>query len=381
MGVNINSLIRSDFWFTDGNIVIIAGQAAFKVHRGQLQRHSDVFSDMFSIPQPTDEEKIDGCFWVELYDRPSDVFYFLRALYDGLYVPSLRDIWWLTVLHSIRYFPYPCATDFPAIAGVLRLSTKYLVQHLRELCIQRLQLDWPSTLAGWDLREHAATNAEGYYLGREFYAHPVLVIELALDLNLPSLLPASFYDLCRYGPSRILLGAPQPTLDFDQYLSANPAASSLSLPPPAVSLSRTHLFRVLRGREHVQHFLATFIASELQGRRASRECMYRIGPDPSRSCHESFYFIMLNVLRSVGGIACGRDADSLHTLVQAMEMLSRTDFSDGVRTCALRLCEACKLDFAVTTIRAREEVWMSLPLWFGLQDARDIDGTVEKRAF
>jgi len=84
MGVNATGLIRSDFWFLDGNIVIIAGQADFKVHRGQLERHSDVFNDMFSIPQPQHQELIDGCVWVELYDCPSDLFYFLRALYDGL---------------------------------------------------------------------------------------------------------------------------------------------------------------------------------------------------------------------------------------------------------------------------------------------------------
>jgi hypothetical protein len=29
---------------------------------------------------------LDGCLWVELHDQPSDVFYFLSALYDGLYV-------------------------------------------------------------------------------------------------------------------------------------------------------------------------------------------------------------------------------------------------------------------------------------------------------
>lgn len=92
MGVNVAGLIRSDFWFLDGNIVIIAGQAAFKVHRGQLERHSDVFNDMLSIPQPQDQELVDGCFWFELYDCPSDVFYFLRALYDGLYVPCSFEI-------------------------------------------------------------------------------------------------------------------------------------------------------------------------------------------------------------------------------------------------------------------------------------------------
>jgi hypothetical protein len=56
------------------------------------------------------------------------------------------------------------------------------------------------------------------------------------------------------------------------------------------------------------------------------------------ACRESFYFIVLNVLRSVGGIACGRDADPLFTLLQAVEMCERTDFSDGTRMCGLRMC-------------------------------------------
>lgn len=83
---DLSGLIRSDFWFLDGNIVIIAGQAAFKVHRGQLERHSEVFNGLFSVPQPAEQDLLDGCLWVELHDRPSDVFYFLSALYDGLYV-------------------------------------------------------------------------------------------------------------------------------------------------------------------------------------------------------------------------------------------------------------------------------------------------------
>ncbi|KAJ7354523.1 hypothetical protein DFH08DRAFT_855143 [Mycena albidolilacea] len=51
---------------------------------------------------------------------------------------------------------------------------------------------------------------------------------------------------------------------------------------------------------------------------------------------------MLNVLRSVGGIACGRDADPLFTLLQAVEMLERMDFSDGTRVCGLRMCAVRK---------------------------------------
>ena len=78
--------IRSDIWFADGNIVLVARGIAFKVHRGELQRHSEVFRDLFSMPQPQGEEQalIDDCEWVELYDAPSDVLHLLSALYDGL---------------------------------------------------------------------------------------------------------------------------------------------------------------------------------------------------------------------------------------------------------------------------------------------------------
>ncbi|KAF9527872.1 hypothetical protein CPB83DRAFT_855338 [Crepidotus variabilis] len=346
------NLVRSDFWFTDGNIVIIAGSAAFKVHRGQLERHSEVFSDLFAIPQPQDVESIEGCAFVELQDCPSDVFYFLSALYDGL------------------YFKQPASGDFPAIAGVLRLSTKYLVEPLRQRCLARLEADWPKTLAEWDAREQRCTDANGRYTPRDHYPHPILVIELALDMYLPAILPAALYDLSRYGPSKILLGSGAPITAFQRMIGqlANPPGQTR--PERPVRLSRELLCRALRGREETQRTMASFIEKELHCRAPSPECLYRLDKDrPSKLCHESFYFIMLNVLRSVGGIACGRDADPLYTLVQATEMLSRTDFSDGQKQCGLKLCQPCKTDFAATAVKAREEVWSSLPQYFGMVDA------------
>ena len=46
---------RGDPWFEDGNIILVPeseSQVAFKVHRGVLSRHSEVFQSMFDIPQP-----------------------------------------------------------------------------------------------------------------------------------------------------------------------------------------------------------------------------------------------------------------------------------------------------------------------------------------
>ena len=76
--------ICSEFWFSDGNVVLETGSTLFKVHRGQLARHSEVFESLFSVPIPDGEKHFEGCPVVELHDTPSDMFYFLRALYDGL---------------------------------------------------------------------------------------------------------------------------------------------------------------------------------------------------------------------------------------------------------------------------------------------------------
>ncbi|KAJ7915877.1 hypothetical protein B0H13DRAFT_1609994 [Mycena leptocephala] len=338
------NIVRSELWFSDGNVVIIASSVAFKVHRGQLRRHSEIFDDLFSIPQPKDQDLYDGCPWVEVYDCPSDVLYFLKALYDGL------------------YFKTPGANDFPAVAAVLRLSTKYLVEHLRQRCMTRLELDWPSTLAGWDQREQAATDSFGHYGPRASCPHPILVIDLALDLGLSSLLPAALYDLARYGPSKIMAGTPASPLSF---------TSERAVPRKPATLSPALLITTFRGREAAQRYLTDFVIKELQGRVPAPDCVYLEEDAPSRMCRESFYFIMLNVLRSVGGIACGRDADPLFTLIQAMDMLSRTDFSDGHRQCGLKLCHPCKVDFANSATRAREEVWKLLPTWFELDEKMD----------
>ncbi|KAJ7065849.1 hypothetical protein C8F01DRAFT_1249423 [Mycena amicta] len=136
------NIIRSNLWFSDGNIILVAASVAFKVHRGQLRRHSEVFDDLFSIPQPPEQDLLDGCPWVEVYDCP-----------DGCAVFPHGVIRWTT----------PQSSDFPVIAGVLRLSSKYLVEHLRQRCMARLEAEWPSTLAVWDSREQAATYALGHY--------------------------------------------------------------------------------------------------------------------------------------------------------------------------------------------------------------------------
>lgn len=87
--VTPSSLIRSqDIWFDDGNVVIQADNILFKVFRGILASNSTVFSDMFSVPQPTnasvtDPDVYDSCPLVKIHDTPEDTKHFLKAIHDA----------------------------------------------------------------------------------------------------------------------------------------------------------------------------------------------------------------------------------------------------------------------------------------------------------
>ncbi|KAG7442134.1 uncharacterized protein BT62DRAFT_1079649 [Guyanagaster necrorhizus] len=326
MSTLLKPTISDAFWFEDGNIVLIAANVAFKVHRGQLSRHSEVFEDMFQLPQPPAGADLmyDGTPFVNLHDSAQDFAYFLGALYDGL------------------YFVETSASDFACISAVLRLSTKYLFEHLRVQCMARLTQDWPTTLAGWDRREQQATDENERYLPRERICHPIHIISLSIELGLTEFLPSAFYDLCRYGPSKIVAGCP-----------------SLYDTSSVVTLSTDLLRRILRGRETGQQFTARFILEEIQGSTPSNDCS---NPD---LCARAFYYITLNSLRAVSGITYGREADPLFTLTQAMCMPERNDFSDGLKQCELRMCGTCKAEFIDICTKARVQVWDLLGTWFG----------------
>ncbi|TBU38766.1 hypothetical protein BD309DRAFT_873683, partial [Dichomitus squalens] len=68
-----------DFWFEDGNVIFVAGDTEFCVYKGPLSKHSAVFKDMFSLPQPAaasaDEPPV-----VYLTERPKCFRYLLRQL-------------------------------------------------------------------------------------------------------------------------------------------------------------------------------------------------------------------------------------------------------------------------------------------------------------
>ena len=69
-----------EFWIPDGNVVLIAGDTAFRVYRGLLAMQSTVFADLFASSSPMAEESYDDCPLIRLTDSPQEVAQLLRIL-------------------------------------------------------------------------------------------------------------------------------------------------------------------------------------------------------------------------------------------------------------------------------------------------------------
>lgn len=88
------TLRRSEhLWYDDGNVVLVAENVAFKVHRSILSNCSDVFRDMFELAQLGTSSIFDGTPTVELSDDAGDLVHILNVLYSHgrEYVPLCVD--------------------------------------------------------------------------------------------------------------------------------------------------------------------------------------------------------------------------------------------------------------------------------------------------
>ena len=78
-----SSLTRHpDLWFEDGNIVIHAGATVFKVLKSMLSKESQLFKDMFSLPQSSAAgETYDGCALLHVQETAEDFCLLLSAIF------------------------------------------------------------------------------------------------------------------------------------------------------------------------------------------------------------------------------------------------------------------------------------------------------------
>jgi hypothetical protein len=168
-----------DLCFSDGNIAILAGGCYFLVHEGFICRHSQVLDKLAKRLEQSQSILVEGRKVLQLDDSPEAIVNFLHALYDGMWVlvPTMLQVHMWLLIGAIISSSLPWdGMKFSVVSELLRLLTKYQVNHLRTEVLQRLSSAWPSTLALWDLRETKATNSAGLYSPRETLPHPMCVL-------------------------------------------------------------------------------------------------------------------------------------------------------------------------------------------------------------
>lgn len=127
---------------------------------------------------------------------------------------------------------------------------------------------------------------------------------------------------------------------------------------------------VLKGKEHASRYLSTFIVNELESRDASPACIYRDNTNANlrRMCRSAFETITFEILRDVNGVVFHRSPDPLFAIADA-DLMQTRDEPLGRLDMAFRACEPCRMEFTVAADAAREDLWLKVPLWFGV----DID--------
>ncbi len=72
-----------DVWYSDGSLVIVTETLAFRVHASIMAANCEIFKDMASMPQPSDDEEMyEECPVIRLQDSATEMKHFLGTIYN-----------------------------------------------------------------------------------------------------------------------------------------------------------------------------------------------------------------------------------------------------------------------------------------------------------
>lgn len=71
----------TEFWFTDGNVVLVCEDVGYRVHQRVLSKHSNFFEDLFTMGSSYGNEMFDGCPLLQLQDPAGAMSLLLGILY------------------------------------------------------------------------------------------------------------------------------------------------------------------------------------------------------------------------------------------------------------------------------------------------------------
>ncbi|KAF9558726.1 hypothetical protein CPC08DRAFT_638595 [Agrocybe pediades] len=212
---NADGTPKSYLWFEDGNVVLQAQDTLFRVHQSVLSLHSEVFSDMFKLPLPSDDTSQpmfeQGCPLISLSDSAEDLTCLLSNIYE-----------------NCKKYDYRQAMEPRHAIALFRLGNKYGIEYLQKEIIDRLKTEFPSTLAAWDRSFDGQEGDFEVSTGASWNEHERTAISnLAYEFDIQILLPAvyaEFHNLNDQLLKTCLIGKEKLSRATLRYLSTLPHA-------------------------------------------------------------------------------------------------------------------------------------------------------------
>jgi len=176
----------AEFWFPDGNVVLVASGFGFRVYQGLLARDSPFFADLFSLPQPNHAEVLDGCPIVHLTDFHEDLRILLRVQ-----------------LGSGRRLLDGTRIDFATTDALVRLGRKYQIDNLYNDALGVLKTFLDNQYASWYEKPR-------YLEWSRYGLDPIAAVNLARLTDTSSVLPIAMYLCCQLRTEDLLRGTTHP---------------------------------------------------------------------------------------------------------------------------------------------------------------------------
>jgi len=232
-------------------------------------------------------------------------------------------------------FQHKNVDDFFYVAAILRLSTKYFVNRLREQAIRHLTETWSYTLQGHDAMVNRALSSPVIDNASYPYVHPLHVLNLARETNVTIIIPSVLYFLSIYSLADILRA------DHPKLLVDHPSAPPTALAPDAMK-DYTLMY------QHRLQMMLDFIHKTCGDRNEDPNCV-----GTPRHCKRGFTRLAFQIASALS-VRTG----VFHNMLQASNWVEADD----------TVCAICKRSFRLDVVALRERWWRELPYVVGLPD-------------
>ncbi|KAI0669061.1 hypothetical protein C8Q78DRAFT_978943 [Trametes maxima] len=316
-----------EFWLDDGNIILNSRNVSFKVYKGMLAEHSDVFKSMYQIAQGVQapSEQQDGCPVVQLDDSPDDLRELFRLIFPRHHGLKLTK-------NNI---------DIEVLSAIIRLDHKYELTDLYAQATGYLSEYYTSNYDAWA----SETNASRW---EPEPIHAISAIALARLTNTPSILPTAFYVCATLSPSEIMEGYTRRDGVIER-LSKEDMKRCLNLRDRLVNAHTVITLTLFKAPSKT----CTARHSAMSNRMPSvTGCAAFLGALLERCTLGSFSRTLTSPGALMSWVPCIEYYSSLATLREI-----------GLRTA---LCAECKTHFEENDEQKRRAVWNELPRLIGI---------------